>query len=694
MRRRIASLVGLLAAGLVIVSCGQDARQGALPTGPVTPGSSRSDAAPGTCTTLSNLNALANAAFGAGSPNASSVLGKIDNLDKQLRKGNIAGAQDQARLIVSFVQAKAEQGTLPGTHAQIQALISGVLCYAGLSPDTFLILPTDNAQVLRSGNGHAGISLQANTVNEPTLVTITFLADSAPPLITKLDQYPGFIVLTQSSPLTKPAVVGVCPASGIPSDVLERLRLGHQASTGFEITPDADASFLDCSTSTAQATGFTGLLQRLASFVTPKPLYAATLRAGGIGGLVSEFSPFGPVDPEVSMRSGIGGLVSVVNGACTQIDAVAGDSVQTACRPVVTLQTFRGTILESVPVNWAIGVGGGVIAPEVTSTHACSTFGSTASTTTNADGKASVCWTLGPIPGTNTVVATPAFGGDIPAGVTFSPANLTFTAIATAITPIVTATGGVFVYDGLPHVGSGTCSNGLTPALSYSPNVTVPTNAGTYTLSVTCGAGNPLYVTVTQTATIQINQAATTASISCPASVTYTGSPITPCSGGVTGPGLSQSITPTYVSNILGTATATVSYSGSLNYLPSSVSKTFKVLYVQSGCFASPIYSVMPPTKSSQNKGSNLPLKCTLLTAQGAGVTSAHGDLLVQDMGTDGTASPITVVSVANAFTASSSGNYSYGLDTSPAGFRSKHYYLVTATWSDGSTTTGWFYIK
>ena len=96
-----------------------------------------SNTALGACTTLSNLQSLTNDVFGAGSPDASSVLGKLSNLDKQLRQGNIEQAQSQAQNIVSFVQQKAAQGGLPGTPAQVQMLISSVLCYAGLSPDTW-----------------------------------------------------------------------------------------------------------------------------------------------------------------------------------------------------------------------------------------------------------------------------------------------------------------------------------------------------------------------------------------------------------------------------------------------------------------------------------------------------------------------------------------------------------------------------
>jgi hypothetical protein len=162
----------------------------------------------------------------------------------------------------------------------------------------------------------------------------------------------------------------------------------------------------------------------------------------------------------------------------------------------------------------------------------------------------------------------------------------------------------------------------------------------------------------------------------------------------VSGPGLSQAVAPTYTNNIVGTATATVTYAGGGNYLGSVAATNFKILYVQSGCFASPIYSVMPSTKSFQNKGSNVPVKCTLQNAAGGGVGNATGDILVQDKGIDGMGNPVTVFSLKNAFKVSGSGNYAYGLDTSPAGFVSGHYYYLTATWSDGSTTNGWFYIK
>ena len=654
MRRRIVSNLGVFLGAVLLASCGQDARRDG-PTTPLAPQSRRSTVTPGTCTSFNNLVAMANAIFAGGGPNVNSVLGKLDNLNKKIQKGDLAGAQDQAQNIVSFVQPKAP----PGTSAQVQAFVSAVLCYVGLAQDTFVVLPSDQAQILKATSGQAAISLQANSVTVPTVITIAILPNNAPPLDTKLDQYPGFIALTQSSPLTKPAIVAVCPSSTVPAQVLGRLRLGHQASTGFEITPAADGSFLDCSAVVGESRA-SGWLHKLASLVLPTPLYAKTFFGSGVAGLATEFSPFGPVDDELFLSSGVGGTRTefqrlpnadslglrllpttpnassaassrsfapggrsntVVNGVCTAIDAAVGMAVETECRPTVTIKTFQGTLMQNVPVGWAIGLGGGVIAPEVTAAHTCGAFGSTASTSTDANAKASVCWTLGATPGTNTVIATPSAGGDAPLGVFFN-GTFTFTATAKQITP-----------------------------------------------------------------------APTTALISCPATVGYSGLPVTPCQGSVSGPGLSQTLTPTYVNNIVGLATATVNYGGSSNYLASTASATFRVEYVQSGCFAAPISSAMPPTTSPRQKGSTIQIQCRLLTGTGAAVTNATGDLVVQDRGTDGLGGPVTVLSIANAFIGRLEGFYTYVLDTSPSGFVVGHYYFVCATWSDGTKSSGWFYL-
>jgi hypothetical protein len=415
------SLATLLVASFVL-GCGDS--NSSRPTDPFAPGEASRATAPGTCTTLANLTALTNTVFAGGSPNAHSVLGKLDNLDKQLKKGHIAEAQDQARNIVAFVQSAAAAGRLAGTPAQVQALINGVLCYAGLLSNTFLIYPSDQPQIITDPTGQGGLSLPANPVTVPTLITLQLLDPTATsPLITKLDKYPGYLEITSTSTLTQPAIVAVCPSISVPTDVVGRLRLGHQTTTGFQLTPAADGGFLNCSG--IAATRKPGWLQQLAQFVMPQPLYAATtMFGGGVGGLASEFSPFGPVDPQLN-------VTSTVDPACTAMEATAGTALSTACRPVVTIATRNGTLMQSVPVGWAVTAGGGSIASNSLLTGNCGTFSTTAATATDASGKASVCWTLGTSVSTNTVDATPTAGGDAPAGVYFAPSSTTFTATGT-----------------------------------------------------------------------------------------------------------------------------------------------------------------------------------------------------------------------------------------------------------------------
>jgi hypothetical protein len=991
----------------------------------------------GACISMAELEALAHQVFGSGSPNVNSVLGKLDNLRKKVAAGDVAGAQEQATNIVNFVRDKAAEGRLPGTQQQITQFISGVLCYAGLSPDTYLILPSDEPQVRIASDDASGVALEGNTVDVPTLLTITTLDPNGPsPLDTKLDQYPTYVAITVTSQITKPAIVAVCPTAAMSNEVRARARLGHQKATGFEITPAADAGFLPCTVNTASSVP--GWLRGLASLFTPKPLYAAFF-GGGIGGSVTEFSPFGAVDPTVSFSSGgIGGSatefgvgstgpvadasprtgtrmsrpragtagVRPLRGTtafttagedCSDMSATVGTAVE--CRPLVTVTTPNGTILQNVPVTWTVVMGGGSIAQNALPSRTCGDFGSTVNSTTDEQGRSSVCWTLGTEGGENRVTATPGVGGDAPAGVSFVPAEVLFSATGVKITPTATATGGTFVFDNEAHAGSGSCTHGLTPALSYSSGG-APVSVGTYALTVTCGEGSTVYNTVTASAEIVITAAVPTVAVSCPESVVFDGSAQTPCTAQVTAPGLSlspepsyenntdvgtatasvdlpasgnyaaasgsstflitpaasittvscpatalsydgqahtpctavatgvgglsvelsvtyadnvnagtatataafaaagnwlgstgsatftiqpaatvttvtcsaatytgaahetctasvtgpggldQSLTPTYSGNVdAGTAAATASYAGSANYQASTGSGSFVIApaptsvavscptsipydatnrtpctasvsgpllsaalpvtyvpspvfnagsytasavysgggnyvgsvgaaqfavtklpltatagsaainfgdpvptlpcsvsgllaadagsvtcttsvppitaagtytttpvvspaspvnyavtgvtgtltvaaYVQVNCFEPPIYNVMPDTKSAQRKGSNLPVKCTLTRPDGSPVTTATGDLVVLDRGPDGNGAPVVVFSGTNVFKYSRGGNYSYGLDTSPAGFVAGNAYYVTATWNDGSTTTGWFRIK
>jgi hypothetical protein len=141
------------------------------------------------------------------------------------------------------------------------------------------------------------------------------------------------------------------------------------------------------------------------------------------------------------------------------------------------------------------------------------------------------------------------------------------------------------------------------------------------------------------------------------------------------------------------------------NYNVAKVNGTLTVIgYVQQGCFASPINnSVTPPVMTGVTKGTSITVKCRLLEPSGRPIVTAKGNLLVQDKGTNGLATPpaTPAYSGTNVFRVSDDGDfsgddgfYTYTLSTSGTPFLRGHYFLVTATWNDGSTTKGWIYIK
>lgn len=471
MRRRF----GLIPAFslLLLAACGPDsALVSPNPADSAGPGSPQRATAPtpGTCTTPENLLALVDTVFGTGSPNYNSARGKTDNLIKQVRDGNLPAAQDQAYNIVEFVLKLWRGKGLEGTEEQTLRLINAVYCYAGVATtasdadNSWLIYPTDLPQVIVSTDLLAGIKLPAEPVFEPSLLTITRIDPAAyplgsGPLETKLDQYPGFYDFDLQSAndlnLARPAIVAVCLLANIPTEVADRLRLGHQRDAGpqnFEITPVPDPTELDFLACPDPSTygAHPGWIRKAADLFLPKPLFAAAMyRSGGVGGTAGELSPFAPVDTRLSGSGGVGGTagelirmpapgevlsLSSLGESCEPLEAPIGTELAAACRPSVTISTRLGTVLQDVPVTWAVTAGGGVVAVDLAGADPdCGTFGSSASATTNAAGVTRACWRMGSTPGVNTLTATPSAGGDAPYGVTFEPPFLTF--IATATTP-------------------------------------------------------------------------------------------------------------------------------------------------------------------------------------------------------------------------------------------------------------------
>ena len=123
-----------------------------------------------------------------------------------------------------------------------------------------------------------------------------------------------------------------------------------------------------------------------------------------------------------------------------------------------------------------------------------------------------------------------------------------------------------------------TASSGLPVSFRASGNCTVSANlvhltgAGECTITAS-QAGDSNYLAAPDVPqTFRIFKAASTTTVICLTKVTYTGSPLTPCSANVTGAaGLNQELTVDYTRNInAGTANASASFPGDANYTGSS----------------------------------------------------------------------------------------------------------------------------
>ncbi len=410
------------------------------------------------CPTIGPLSVLAIAIMSHNNEDRRIVVARLGQLSEEVRARRQERIRERAHALVDFLLKRYQAGKFRGTDAQFAALINAIYCFAGIDIDvdspknTELILPSDQPQVVLVNNGQAGVQLEANPVTEPTLITVEQLPDTFSNngfLETKLDQYPGFLLVTKQSendaPLAKPVVVAVCATGAIPAAVRNRLRLGHGKATGFEIAEPGDASFLSCPTVVGAAKPATGWA-RVGELLMPKRVQAFQQEfGGGVGGTVTEFSPFAPVDPELQFGGGVGGTVTeftrmgfkqqsalldralAVAGTCsTPIEGAEGSPLRDACRPYISLTTRLGTPFIGVPITWDVTLGGGSVAGN---SGTCGTLGTTATTATGVTGRAGICWTLGAV-GANQVRATPSLGGDAVDGVSFSPASTTFDAIA------------------------------------------------------------------------------------------------------------------------------------------------------------------------------------------------------------------------------------------------------------------------
>ena len=442
----------------LLTACSGEQKRGEYPTDPSQAvnssrgGVSLSTTAPtpGACSNYEDLKVKAIAAFGKTRPEYPIVIGKLVLLTDAVNAGNFAAGRSAGYDIIDYTVNVNRDAPLPGGAAAITTFLDTVACYAGLTftvpdPDnSFVILPSDEPQIITTSDGLAGISFPANPVNEPTFIRANMIpfdqtVPGSGPLTTKLDQYKGFYnfekVSDNNLPLAKPVIVAVCAPSTLNPVVLARLRLGHDASTGFEITPAAGGEFLNCDGAFASRgvqSRVSEFLGHVASVFTPRVAFAATTMffGGGVGGTVTELSPFAPVDPEVGMSSGgVGGtvtelrierLLNVMGASDCPTTVPLGPEVSPECRPNVTIRTPLGTLLRGAPVTFAVTAGGGAAAPQGASLACVPPFATSRVISTNALGVATACWNLGAVAGENVMTAIGGFGGDVPVGAQYA----------------------------------------------------------------------------------------------------------------------------------------------------------------------------------------------------------------------------------------------------------------------------------
>ena len=266
------------------------------------------------------------------------------------------------------------------------------------------------------------------------------------------------------------------------------------------------------------------------------------------------------------------------------------DATQTPLLNDVTL-CLSSTVPTSLTVSSATGTYGGTVNLSATLTDGTSPLsGKTVDFTLNGNSvgngvtDASGVATLNnaSLAGINAGSYPNGVGGSFAGDTNYLTSSATNSLTVNRANAVISVTGYSVQYDGDPHTatGSATGVNGESLA-GLDLSGTTHTNAGNYAgdpWTFTDVTGN--YNNTGGTVDDAISKAPSTTTVTCPASVLYSGSPLTPCSATATGiGGLSvPGLTVTYSNNVNpGTATANASYGGDSNHNGSSGSATFTI---------------------------------------------------------------------------------------------------------------------
>ena len=283
----------------------------------------------------------------------------ITAIQSNLSLGRTAAAQAAMFAFVKATLADLAAGKLlvvsppiaPSTSAAVSELITLLYQCLGLTAPTIdpaaltpqgaaaVVVPSQTEQVVATGDHQAGVSFPGGSVTQPLLVTIHQTVNQTNPLPTTLNQFPPFydFATFPDVPHFQPQVtVGICVSdAGVDPAVAARLQLAHpDRATGGETIeilarPATPPGFITCAAppppgglssipgdalryARAGWKPFAKFVAREAlALVQPAELHAASLVSpGGLGGLTSNFSPFGAVDPGPSFEGTWNGTIT------------------------------------------------------------------------------------------------------------------------------------------------------------------------------------------------------------------------------------------------------------------------------------------------------------------------------------------------------------------------------------------------
>jgi hypothetical protein len=398
----------------------------------------------------------------------------------------------------------------------------------------------------------ATVTFVASTANTPTLALTLSIAG---PPYTALYNTPFTVTATVTpsgdhNGITF-SVSGVCASTGTTTNTAT---VAMTASSGTCVVAAIVAANTTGTThynsATASVTVTATLATQATLTVTGAPasaVYNTTFTVGYSGGSGTGAVTFAATGG----CSNVGTLVTMTSGTtdCSITATKAADTnYQSATSDPVTVTATTAT--GTVTVNCPAAVYNGQ--PQTCTATTGPTTGLTVDFTYNGSSTAPTA------EGSYTVVGTMSdnnYSGSGTATLVITPEPVT----ATAGSYSAAYNGSVITLPGCTLMGAFTSNLVCTDSpLTVGPDV----GAGAVTPVVTETNGDLAsnYTITLVPGSWSITQAASSIALSCPPSVVYTGAAVTPCTATVTGPGLSQSLTVTYVNNVnAGTNTATAS---------------------------------------------------------------------------------------------------------------------------------------